>query len=75
MIHNLDIMDKDQVKINNKFWTVRMAYYEDTNQTPQMELTANINNQGVVSYFKYDYPNYSLEMNLKKLELSPTMCK
>ena len=62
-------------KINNKFWTVRMAYYEDTNQTPQMELTANINNQGVVSYFKYDYPNYSLEMNLKKLELSPTMCK
>jgi len=58
-------------EIQNKFWVVRMAYYKDNNQVPEMELTAKINNQGVVSYFKYDYPTYSLIMNLKKIQISP----
>tara|TARA_X000000950_G_C13889698_1_gene650324 strand:- start:232 stop:1038 length:807 start_codon:yes stop_codon:yes gene_type:complete len=69
---NPELMPKEVI---NKFWTVRMAYYKEKNQTPEMELTANINRQGVVSYFKYDYPEYSLIMKLKKLIISPDMCK
>lgn len=60
--------------ISNKFWIVRMAYYDENKQTPEMELTAHINEQGFVSFFKYDYPEYSLKMKLKKVVLSPTSC-
>lgn len=60
--------------ISNKFWIVRMAYYDENKQTPEMELTAHINQQGFVSFFKYDYPSYSLKMKLKKVVLSPTKC-
>ena len=54
-------------KVKNEFWDVRMAYYEEDSSTTSLELTAKINQQGIVSYFKYDYPDYSLEMKLKKL--------
>ena len=52
-----------------------MAYYEENKQTPQMELTARVNKQGVVSYFLYDYPEYSLKIKLKKLQVSPVNCR
>lgn len=60
--------------VENRFWSVRMAYYEGETNTPQMELTAKINKQGIVSYFQYDYPEYSLTMKLKKIALSKVKC-
>ena len=42
-----------------------MSYYQDDSQTPIFEQTIHLNQQGVASYFKYDYPEYSLELNLK----------
>ena len=62
-------------EVINEFWSIRMAYYEENKQTPQMELTARINKQGVVSYFVYDYPEYSLRIKLKKLQVSPVNCR
>ena len=58
----------------NEFYTVRMAYYEDKASVASLELTAKINKQGLVSYFKYDYPDYSLIMNLKKLTINKKNC-
>ena len=52
-----------------------MAYYEEDSQTTSLELTAKINRQGIVSYFKYDYPDYSLVMKLKKLAVIKNSCK
>ena len=51
-----------------------MAYYEEDSQTTSLELTAKINRQGIVSYFKYDYPDYSLVMKLKKLAVIKDSC-
>ena len=62
-------------EVKNKFWDVRMAYYEKNAQTTSLELTAKINKQGVVSYFKYDYPEYSLVMKLKKLVVTMDNCE
>ena len=62
-------------EVENKFWDVRMAYYEKDAQTTSLELTAKINTQGVVSYFKYDYPEYSLIMKLKKLIVTMDNCE
>ena len=53
----------------NKFRKVRMAYYQDKVQTPIFEQTLHLNNQGIASFFRYDYPDYSLELNLKKVSL------
>ena len=61
--------------INNKFRKVRMAYYQDKVQTPIFEQTLHLNNQGIASFFRYDYPDYSLELNLKKVSLNPLDCK
>ena len=61
--------------VKNKFWDVRMAYYEKDAQTASLELTAKINKQGIVSYFKYDYPEYSLIMKLKKLVVTMDNCE
>ena len=58
----------------NEFYTVRMAYYEDKSSVASLELTAKINKQGLVSYFKYDYPDYSLVMDLKKLTINKKNC-
>ena len=60
--------------VKNEFQKVRMAYYQDKTQTPILELTAHINDQGIGSFFKYDYPEYSLIMNLKKLSLVKLAC-
>ena len=61
--------------IKNKFRKVRMAYYQDKVQTPIFEQTVHLNNQGIASFFRYDYPDYSLELNLKKVSLNPLDCK
>ncbi len=61
--------------VENKFRKIRMAYYQDKQQTPVFEQTVHLNNQGIASFFKYDYPDYSLELNLKKLNLTPLDCK
>ena len=61
--------------IKNKFRKVRMAYYQDKVQTPIFEQTLHLNNQGIASFFRYDYPDYSLELNLKKVSLNPLDCK
>ena len=58
----------------NEFWLIRMAYYKDSEQTPEMEMSARINKQGVVSFFKYDYPDYSLNIRLKKIQIIPNNC-
>ena len=42
-----------------------MAYYQDQTPTPILEMTQHINQQGIASYFRFDYPEYSLEMRLK----------
>ena len=44
-------------------------------QTPVFEQTVHLNKQGIASFFRYDYPDYSLELNLKKLNLTPLDCK
>jgi len=59
----------------NKFRKIRMAYYQDKLQTPIFEQTVHLNKQGIASFFRYDYPDYSLELNLKKVELAPLDCK
>ena len=58
----------------NKFKKIRMAYYKDREQTPIFEQTVHLNKQGIASFFKYDYPEYSLELNLKKVKLTPLDC-
>ncbi len=62
-------------KVENSFRNVRMAYFENQSETPALELTANINKQGIVSFFQYDYPTYSLKMNLKKVNLKNIDCR
>ena len=58
----------------NKFKKIRMAYYKDKEQTPIFEQTVHLNKQGIASFFKYDYPEYSLELNIKKVKLTPLDC-
>ena len=43
----------------NKFKEIQMAYYQDKVQTPIFEQTVQLNEQGIASYFKYNYPDYS----------------
>ncbi len=59
----------------NKFKKIRMAYYQDKTQTPIFEQTVHLNTQGIASYFRYDYADYSLDLNLKKVKLTPLDCK
>lgn len=61
--------------IKNSFRNVRMAYFENKSEVPSLELTAKVNNQGIVSYFQYDYPTYSLMMNLKKVSIKKIDCE
>ena len=61
-------------KISNDFNVVRMAFYQDNLETPIFELTQHVNQQGVVNYFKYDYPEYSLEMKLRKVDVIDIKC-
>jgi hypothetical protein len=55
----------------NKFKEIRMSYYQDNNQTPIFEQTVHLNEQGIASFFRYDYPEYSLNLHLKEIKLSP----
>ena len=52
-----------------------MAYYEGKSSTSSLELSAKINKQGVVSFFKYDYPEYTLLMKLKKIDVKKNLCE
>ena len=61
--------------ISDKFRKVRMAYYQDNEQTPIFEQTVLLNDQGIASSFQYDYPDYSLSLKLKKIKLVPSECK
>lgn len=51
-----------------------MSYYQDKGQVPVFQQTVHINEQGIASFFRYDYPDYSLELNLKKINLTPLDC-
>ena len=62
-------------EINKEFKKIRMAYYQDNDQTPIFEQTVLLNNQGIASEFRYDYPEYSLLLKLKKIEVVPSSCK
>ena len=66
-----NLISKDVI---NKFKKIRMAYYQDKGQVPVFEQTVHINEQGIASFFRYDYPDYSLELNLKKVNLTPLDC-
>ena len=46
--------------IINQFRKIKMSYYQDNEQIPIFEQTLHLNKQGIASYFKYDYPDYSL---------------
>ena len=54
---------------------IALIYYQDKVQTPIFEQTVHLNSQGIASFFRYDYPDYSLELNLKKVRLTPLDCK
>jgi hypothetical protein len=66
-----DLISKDVI---NKFKKIRMSYYQDKGQVPVFQQTVHINEQGIASFFRYDYPDYSLELNLKKINLTPLDC-
>ena len=61
-------------EINNKFKKIRMSYYQNNEQVPIFEQTVTLNDQGVASSFKYDYPEYSLSLKLKKVSLVNLDC-
>ena len=61
-------------KINNKFKKIRMSYYKGSESTPIFEQTVQLNEQGIANYFKYDYPDYSLIVKLKKISLVKLNC-
>ena len=61
--------------IINNFRKIRMAYYQDESQTPIFEQNVHLNKQGIASFFRYDYPEYSLELSLKKVQLTPIDCE
>ncbi len=61
-------------EINNKFKKIRMSYYQDNQQIPIFEQTVNLNDQGVANFFRYDYPDYSLILKLKKINLVNLDC-
>ena len=61
-------------KVNNKFKKIRMSYYKGSESTPIFEQTVQLNEQGIANYFKYDYPDYSLVVKLKKISLVKLNC-
>ena len=61
-------------KINNNFKKIRMSYYKGSESTPIFEQTVQLNEQGIANYFKYDYPDYSLIVKLKKISLVKLNC-
>ena len=81
---NISVFFTDEkVKVNpkllekgivNSFRKIRMAYYQDKSQTPIFEQTVHFNEQGIASFFRYDYPEYSLELKLKRVKLTPLDC-
>ena len=60
--------------VDKKFFKIRLAYYQDKTPTPMLEITQHVNKEGIASYYKFDYPEYSLEMNLKKLNFVEIPC-
>ena len=60
--------------VDKKFFKIRLAYYQDKTPTPMLEITQHVNKEGIASYYKFDYPEYSLEMSLKKLSLVEIPC-
>tara|TARA_B100000963_G_scaffold359758_1_gene388084 strand:- start:331 stop:1128 length:798 start_codon:yes stop_codon:yes gene_type:complete len=61
-------------EISNKFKKIRMSYFQDNQQIPVFEQTVNLNDQGVANFFRYDYPDYSLVLKLKKITLVNLDC-
>ena len=61
--------------ISNEFRKIKMAYYQDNEQTPIFQQTVLLNDQGIANSFQYDYPDYSLSLKLKKIKLVSTECK
>ena len=61
-------------EVKNKFKKLRMSYYKDNESTPIFEQTVHLNNQGIASYFRYDYPDYSLILKLKKISTVKLNC-
>ena len=51
-----------------------MSYYKGSESTPIFEQTVQLNEQGIANYFKYDYPDYSLIVKLKKISLVKLNC-
>ena len=61
-------------EVINNFKKLRMSYYKDSGSTPIFEQTVHLNNQGVANYFRYDYPEYSLVLKLKKISTVTLNC-
>ena len=66
-----EILSKD---ITNNFKKIKMSYYQDNSQTPIFEQTVHLNEQGVASFFKYDYQDYSLDLKLKSISTVKLKC-
>ena len=61
-------------EVKNNFKKIRMSYYKGNDSTPIFEQTVQINNQGIANYFRYDYPDYSLVLKLKKISTVNLNC-
>ena len=61
-------------EVKNNFKKLRMSYYKDNQSTPIFEQTVHLNNQGIASFFRYDYQDYSLVLKLKKISMVELNC-
>ena len=61
-------------KVKNNFKKLRMSYYRNNESTPIFEQTVHLNNQGIASFFRYDYQDYSLVLKLKKISMVELNC-
>ena len=61
-------------EVKNNFKKLRMSYYRNNESTPIFEQTVHLNNQGIASFFRYDYQDYSLVLKLKKISMVELNC-
>ena len=68
------ILKLDFLEVKNNFKKLRMSYYRNNESTPIFEQTVHLNNQGIASFFRYDYQDYSLVLKLKKISMVELNC-
>ena len=61
-------------EVKNNFKKLKMSYYKDDGTTPIFEQIVHLNEQGIANFFRYEYPDYSLELKLKKISMVSLKC-